>query len=268
MSDTPSAAPQEPQLQGSLYLFRKPELLSREKHLGLGVTYPEKPFGFCANIRAIPLVVTEISAAQRHYPIIFSNDETPHPMAVVGLIDDVNLFVDENGKWEPGCYVPGYIRRYPFALAGDQQSDRMAMVVDSEYEGVNNDPQVPFFNGEELSSETKQAMEFCTNYERDRQMTTNFAQQLGQLGILANQLAQFTPEGESEPKPFAQYTGIDEKKLGELSEDKFLELRKSNMLPLLYAQLMSMGNWRLLMDRRVQRFNLTRDDLLKPVTKQ
>lgn len=268
MSDTPSAAPQEPSLEGRMYLFRKAELLNKEKHAGLGISKPERPFQFCEAARAIPLTVGEISAAQKHYPIIFADETNPLPMAVVGIIDDVNLFIDEKGEWEQNVYVPGYVRRYPFALASDQQSSRMAMIVDAEYEGINNSPDIPFFEGAELSQWTQQAMDFCTNYERDRQITVNFAQELAKFNIITNQMAQFTPDGTDQPQPFAQYFGVDESKLAELSEEQFLSLRKSNILPVLYAQLMSMGNWRTLMDRRARRFNLNREELLKPINRQ
>ena len=268
MSETPNAAPQEPQLEGSLFLFSKPELLSKEKHAGLGMTLPAKPFGFCADIRAVPLTVTEIGQAQKHYPIIFSEEANPLPLAVLGLIDDVNLFVDDEGQWEKGVYIPAYIRRYPFAFAGDQQSNRMALVLDTGYDGITKDSETPFFAGDELSEATKAAMEFCTNYERDRQMTMAFSQQLATFGLISNQMAQFTADGDDTPRPFAQYAGVDEKKLNELPEDKFLALRKNNMLPILYAQLMSMGNWRTMMDRRVKRFDLSREDILKPLPKK
>ncbi|MGV6801029.1 MAG: SapC family protein [bacterium] len=265
MSDTqPSAAPK---LEGQMFMFRKPELLTKEAHAGKGISRPDRPFSFCEAVRAVPLTITEIAAAQKHYPIIFSDEKNPLPMAVVGLIDDINLFVDDNGNWEDNTYIPGYVRRYPFALAGDQNSDRMAIIVDGDYEGVTTSPEVPFFEGDEPSDPTKQAMDYCANYERDRAVTIQFAEQLAKYDLVSNQVAQFTPEG-GEPQPFAQYNGIEEKRLTELSDEKFMELRKSNILPVLYAQLMSMGNWRFLMDRRVRRFNLKPDELMKPIPKQ
>ena len=265
MSETPAA--QIPQIEGQMFLFRKPELLNKEQHGKLGVSRPDRPFGFCDSVRAVPLTISEIAMAQKHYPIIFSNEKEPLPLAVVGLIDDVNLFVDEKGEWESNMYIPGYIRRYPFALAGDQSSDRMAIILDTEYEGLTDKPDVKFFDGDEPSEDTKKAMDYCSNYERDRIVTLQFGKQLAEYGLVSTQVAQFTPEG-GEAQPFAQYVGVEEGKLTELADDKYLELRKSNILPILYAQLMSMGNWRTLMDRRVRRFNLDPAKVLEPMTKQ
>ncbi len=267
MSQTP-AAPSDIQLDGQMFLFRKPELLTKDKHAGLGVSRPKMPFGFCAGVRAVPIVLAEIASAQRHYPIIFSDTNNPLPMAVVGLIDEVNLFVDDNGEWDQSVYIPGYIRRYPFALAGDKSSERMAMIIDAEFEGITETPETPFFQeGGEPSEAMTQAMDFCRTYERDRMVTIDFAKKFAEYDLLTTQVAQYTPQG-GEPQPFAQYVNVEEKRLNELSDEKFLELRKSNLLPVIHAAMMSMGNWRSLMDRRVRRFNLAPDQVLQPMQKQ
>ncbi|MBB4660026.1 SapC family protein [Parvularcula dongshanensis] len=265
MSQTPPAA--APTLQGQMFLFRKPELLTREKHAGLGISRPERPFGFAEAVRAVPLTVSEVATAMKHYPIIFADVKNPLPLAVVGLIDDDNLFVENTGDWDERAYVPGYLRRYPFALAADRGSDlsnpRMAIIVDEAYEGIQQGGTLPFFGDAGPSAEMQQAIDYCQQYERDRAITQQFATHLANYDLLADQVAQFTPEG-GEAKPFARYIGVEEKRLQDLADDKYLELRKSNILPILYAQLMSMGNWRTLMDRRARRYNLTGDEILQP----
>jgi len=269
MSQTPpqSAAPT---VEGQMYLFKQAELITREAHGDMGITKPEQPLNFAAAARAVPLTISEITTAMRYYPIIFSSEDNPQPLAVLGLMDDVNLFVDDDSEWLEDHYVPGYIRRYPFALATDRESDaenpRMAIIVDAGYDGVQKNGEIPFFEGDGPSESMKQAMEFCQNYERDRIQTNRFAEELKKHDILAQQMAQYTPEGQG-AQAFARYVGVDEKKLQELSDADYLELRKNNVLPILYAQLMSMGNWRSLLDRRARRFNLTGDDILKPLPK-
>lgn len=251
-----------------MFLFNQPALLNKEQHGNKGLRRPDRPFGYAEQVRAVPLTISEIATASRHYPVIFSESTNPLPLAVVGIVDDQNLFVDDEGNWEATAYIPGYLRRYPFALANDKQGDpsnpRMAMIVDESYDGITDGGDVPFFVDGEPSEPMKQAMEYCQNYERDRLMTLQFGQEMQKYDILAEQVAQFTPDGGSEGRPFAKYVGVEEKKLQEIGDDKFLELRKSNILPLLYAQLMSMGNWRPLMERRARRYNLTGDAVLEP----
>lgn len=265
MSTTPTAA--NPALEGAMFLFTKPALLNKEQHGNLGVSRPARPFAFAENVRAVPLTVSEIPAAARHYPVIFSERGSALPLAVVGIIDEENLFIDEKGEWDENVYIPGYLRRYPFALASDKASDpgnpRMAMIVDEAYAGITENGELPFFENGEPSEAMKQAMDYCQTYERDRQSTQQLSQALGKYDILSEQVAQFTPDGASESSPFAKYVGVDEKRLGDLTDEQFIELRKSNILPLLYSQLMSMGNWRSLMERRARRHDLKGMDVLK-----
>ncbi len=47
-----------------------------------------------------------------------------------------------------------------------------------------------------------------------------------------------------------------------LTDEQIIELRKSGMLPILYAMVMSMGNWRMLLQRRARRFGLSETQLL------
>src|SRR3990170_5032720 len=44
-------------------------------------------------------------------------------MAITGLRDGQNLFVNKNGSWPAGVYIPAYLRRYPFYTAQMQNED-------------------------------------------------------------------------------------------------------------------------------------------------
>lgn len=261
MSQTEAA----PQITGTMFLFQKPELLSRDQHGDFGLKRAEKPFSFCASVRAIPLTVSEITTAGKHYPIVFSGLETPVPLAVVGLFEDVNMFVSEAGEWEPEAYVPGYIRRYPFAFAAETGGDRMALVIDASYSGVGPGGEFPLFENGQMSSTTQNAMEFCRQYEQDRRATEALMKQLQALNLVVGQSAQYTRPGATEPQVFAQYYGIDEQALNNLADEKFIELRRANLLPVIYSILMSMGNWRQVLSRRARRYKLEGDAILKPI---
>jgi len=64
-------------MAGKKFLYKQPEILTYESHGKLGITPSEQPFDFVKNERAIPLTMVEISSAQRHYPIVFSNVDNP-----------------------------------------------------------------------------------------------------------------------------------------------------------------------------------------------
>ncbi|MEL6212672.1 MAG: SapC family protein, partial [Pseudomonadota bacterium] len=105
-------------------------------------------------------------------------------------------------------------------------------------------------------------LEFCKQYETDRLRTMEIMKILLEKDLVSSQSAQYTPTSGGEPKPFAGYFGIDEQKLNTLDDEAFLDLRKRGVLPILYAQLMSLGNWRVIMQMRAERFNLTEDQLM------
>lgn len=260
MSETQSA----PQLSGKMFLFERPELMNKEQHGDLGFQKIEKRFNYCAKARAVPVTVSEIPAAMKDYPIIFVSGESPIPLAVVGLIDDVNLFIDENGNWEENRYVPGYVRRYPFGVATENSGERLAIVIDAAYEGFTKGGEFPLFENGEPSASTQQAIEFCKTFEQDRAATDAFGARVKELDLIQGQSAQFTPQGQAEPRKFADYYGIDEAKFRALTDEQIIDMHKANILPLVYAMIMSMGNWRTLLQRRARRFNLTDENVLKP----
>ena len=253
-----------PTLEGKLFLFERPELMSKEQHGGLGISRPQKPYEFCSKVRAVPITVSEVPAAMKDYPIVFMAQDNLVPLAVVGLGDDVNLFVDDEGNWEANRYIPGYVRRYPFGLAGETGGDRMAIVIDGAFEGLSVGGDMPLFENGEPTASTQQAIEFCKTFERDRQMTEEFGRQLAPFDLVQGQTAQYTPANATEPQAFAQYFAVDEQRLNGLSDDQYLEMRKSGMLAIVYAMVMSLGNWRMLLERRARRFGLTDAQVAAP----
>ncbi len=249
MTDDSPQGPAQPVLTGGAFLYQQPELLTRDHHGSLGVTPPERPFEFVRSVRAIPLVFSEFSTAQRHFPIVFSSLEDPVPLAVVAVLDDTNLFVDEQGEWDPLCYVPSYLRCYPFAFARDDKG-RTAMVIDRAAAAISEDPRYPFFEDGEISEEIRQMIHFCSQYEAERAHTQQFCQRLQELDLLTTQQATYTPTGETEPKPLASYVCVDSRKLTDLDQEIVYEWHRSGELASLYSHLYSLENWRTLVARR------------------
>lgn len=238
-------------VSGKMFLYQEPELLTPETHGSMGFTPPDRPFEFVREERVIPLTLTEFSSAQRHYPIIFSNIENPLPLAVLGMLDEKNLFVDENGQWDPMCWVPMYLRCYPFAFATEGQG-RIAVVVDRAAASVSDSPQYPFFKGDKVSEHTEALMQLCAQYDAERQRTISYCQKLRELDLLTPLGASYRPDQDSEPEPLAEYIGINIEKVDALPESDVYELHKSGYLSAIYLQHYSIENWRHLMARREQ----------------
>lgn len=239
----------EPVLTGSAFLYEQPELLTAEQHGGLGISPIERPYDFVRNVRAIPVTLPEFATAQRHYPIVFTSMEDPVPLAVTAVLDETNLFVDAEGQWDAMCYVPSYLRCYPFGIATDDQG-RGALLIDRKSGAVTDEPRYPFFEGGQLAEHTKQMLEFCTRYEAERIRTRELCERLRDMELLMPQQATYTPQGASEPQPLASYVCIDAKKLTDLDKDTIYGWHRSGELSCLYSHLHSLDNWRALMARR------------------
>jgi len=248
MTDT-STATDAGEITGQMFLYEKPELLTNDKHGSMGFTVADKPYEFVAKVKAVPLTMVEFGSAQRDFPIIFSNMENPVPLAVQGIIDEENLFVDEHGKWDEMSYIPMYVRCHPFAFAGD--GERMAVVVDTAAASVSSNPQYPFFVDGEISTHTKALMDACAMLERERKRTLAFCDKVKELDLLTPLRATHTPDGATEPQSLANYIAIDVEKLNNLTAEVVYELHTKGFLSAIYMQLYSLENWRHLMARRV-----------------
>lgn len=239
--------------QPQLPLFYKDLLpLNSRDHADWKVTSFQDA-GFLANTHAIPLTVDEFVDAQRDYPIVFTAGDNPLPIALMGLNEGVNTFIDEGGKLEAGVYVPAYIRRYPFLLAKlTRESDDMSLCFDPQSGVVGkHDEGQALFDGEKPSDYTSGVLEFCKRFEESGQRTKSFMDELKKHDVLMDGEIAIT-RNDMPDKPFV-YRGfrmIDEKKLRELPTETVEALNKNGMLMLMHAQLFSMNLMRTLFERQ------------------
>ena len=81
---------------------------------------------------AVPVTVDEFGLLQRFYPIVFSVGGDPVPLALMGLNEGANAFLDSTGlPHDQSIYIPAYMRRYPFLLARLRpDSDELSLCFD------------------------------------------------------------------------------------------------------------------------------------------
>ena len=234
------------EITGSVLFYSRPEPLSPELHGKLGVKRLDAPFKFAKAGHAIPLTVGEFPLAAVTGPIIFVGDEKL-PLAVMGLNSGDNMFVNDDGLFEPGVYVPAYVRRYPFVFANDDSNQQMVLCVDREADFVVEGGDLPFFENGQPSEYTKACMEFCNNFEVERQRTMSFVELIKDLDLFELKTANFTPtnaDGSAgQPQKIAEYFGVSEEKLNKLPADKYIELRDNGALAQIHAHLLSLVGW-------------------------
>ncbi|WP_374469166.1 SapC family protein [Phenylobacterium sp.] len=234
------------QITGNVLFYSQPEPLTPELHGKLGVKRMDGPFRFAKAGHAIPLTVGEFPLAAVTGPIIFVGEEKL-PIAVMGLNAGENMFVRDNGNFEPGVYIPAYVRRYPFVFANDQSNSQMVLCVDRAAEFIVEGGDLAFFENGQPSEYTKNCIEFCNNFEIERQRTMSFVQLLKDLDLFEQKTANFTPNNPDgsagEPQKIADYFGVSEDKLSKLPSDKLTELRDNGALGQIYAHLLSLVGW-------------------------
>lgn len=235
-----------------MFLYERPELLTVEEHGKLGLSPVARPFEFVRNVRAAPLVSLEFASAQKDYPIVFSDTDIPAPLAMLGVVDDVNLFVDPDGNWERPHYIPFYLRCHPIGFAR-AQNDQLAVVIDRAAASVSEQPEEPFFDSGKLSAKMQERVDFCARYSQERQRTMELGTRLKELGLFTGQQVKHRPQGGSEEQSLGTYAAVDVDKLGKLDKDTLQRLHADGSLSAIYAHVFSLENWNRLLDRRVAR---------------
>lgn len=232
--------------------YNKPEPLDFKKHGNISLKR-NFGFGFTKNANAVPINLIELPQVCHYYPIAFSTDGNATPVAILGLRDNENLFVDEKGHWLEDAYIPAYVRRYPFIFSEFPGSEQLTLCVDLKDDVIAKNKDQPFFDAEGKPSDlSKSALEFCKSYHAAAQQTQSFSQALETSGLLMEREAQINITGGRRIN-FSGFKIVNEQKLTEMDDKSFLEWRKNGWLPFLYAHLFSGAQWqrltRLLNDR-------------------
>ena len=196
---------------------------------------------------AVPLTVDEFTLVQRHFPIVFSVGGTPVPIALMGLNEGVNVFLDENGRaTDPNLYIPAYLRRYPFLLAKLRpDSDELSLCYDPTSGAVGDfEDGEPLFDGDQPSAATKAILEFCEQFEAAGLRTNAFVEDLVKSDLLMDGEVAIQPEGFDQPFVYRGFRMVDEEKVRNLRGDELRKMNQNGMLPLIYAHLFSLSQMR------------------------
>jgi hypothetical protein len=229
--------------------YARPEVIEAGRHKAVRLA-PHDGYGFAAGATAIPVNVAEFAKAAVTYPVVFAGRETLSPVVVTGLRRGQNLFVGEDGAWEAQAYVPAYARRYPFILTRpDPKREQVMLCLDMASPRVTEDEAArPLFEGDEPSELARNALDFCLTFQRQAMATEAVTAALREAGVLQAQRGEVSlPGGES--LRLTDFHVVDEAALNALSDEAWLELRRTGAVAAAYCQLVSMNNWQALSRR-------------------
>lgn len=207
-----------------------------------------------AGQHAVPLTVEEFPQAQRHFPIIFSSGEESVPLALMGLNEGVNVFVDADGTVNSPVYIPAYARRYPFLLAQltpDAKELSLCFDPTSELVGEFDEGQA-LFEDSQPTDNTRQILTFCEQFEQAGQRTAAFMAELAKHDLLMDGEVAIQQEGNDTPFVYRGFRMVNQEKLRDMRGDVLRGWNQSGLLPLLHAHLFSLDLIRDIFGRQVQ----------------
>jgi hypothetical protein len=237
----------------NLPLFYKDLMpLNSRDHAGWRARTSDKA-PWLADQHAVPLTVEEFPQAQRHYPIIFASGDNPVPLALMGLNEGVNVFVDANGAVTSPVYIPAYARRYPFLLAKlTPNTDELSLCFDPTTDVIGDfDEGDLLFDSNEPSEATKNALTFCENFEQAGQRTSAFVEELKKHALLMEGEVAIQQPGLEHPFVYRGFQMVNQEKLQEIRGDVLRGWNQNGLLPLLYAHLFSLDLVRDIFGRQV-----------------
>jgi hypothetical protein len=224
----------------SMPLFYKSVVpLDRKAHARLRVRNSPN-FLFAAAAPLVPLLTAEFAPVAREYPIVFMKDEgTVVPVALTGMPQGKNLFLDANGRWD-ARYVPAYVRRFPFVFA-ETAPEQYTVCIDTTSDLLDEEEGTALFESDgEPSAALKDTIKRLEEYQRVMNFTRSFMQRLSAANLLmeANAKAEL-PDGRS--FVWRGFSTVDEARFRELPEATLKEWFTSGELGLVYAHLLSLG---------------------------
>lgn len=234
-------------------MFEKVVPVNRERHAQKRIK-DITGFGFASKFHVAYITMHEFARAAAVYPLVFVEDKAKdefRPVAMLGLEASENLFVNAESKWE-ASYVPAIIRRYPFALADSGEEGRFTICVDE---------------GSELFSDSEGALMFDDKGEPTPLIDNvkRYLAELQQMDVLTREFTRYLTEHNmltplnmrvreaDRVKNIAGCYVINEERLNNLSDERFLEMRAKRYLPAIYAQLISLAQIERLMTLKEKR---------------
>lgn len=231
-----------------LLFYKEAVPVSKEQHANLSIDTTQN-YSFAGSVNSVPLTATEFPFAARDYVIVFAGGETPMPAAILGVQQDRNLFVADDGHWT-GRYIPAFVRRYPFVFSSSEDASRFTLCVDKEFQGLNEDGRGErlFDDGGENSAYLEKMLNFLQEYQAHFQRTQAFCRQLKDLDLLESMQAHFTlPTGSQ--LSLTGFQVINRDRLKALDGDKLAELAKTDALELAYLHLQSLNNFSAMVEK-------------------
>ena len=230
-------------MTATLLLYRQITPLNRDNHRELKLVTGSGKADFAKQVHYVPLAGAEFYQAARDYPVLFAGGDEAAPVALLGLRKDENLFLENDGQWAAGTYVPAFVRRYPFVLADVQKNnEEFTVCIDDAFSGFSTQEGTALFDTEgKETNYLKGTIEFLNHFLAEMRRTQEFAETLSKLNLLTKRNLRISDD-RGRRFLLRDFRIIDEAKLAELDDKTLGELQRKGYLGWIYAHLISIGN--------------------------
>jgi hypothetical protein len=203
---------------------------------------------------AVPLTVEEFPQAQRFFPIVFSIGDESVPLALMGLNEGVNIFVDDQGKLLQPVYLPAYARRYPFLLAKlNPEAQELSLCFDPSADLIGEfDEGAVLFEEGQPTEVCKGMLQFCEQFEEAGMRTGAFMAELAKHDLLMDGEVAIQQQGVEAPFVYRGFRMVNQEKLREVRGDVLRGWNQSGLLGLVFAHLFSLELMRDIFARQVE----------------
>ncbi|VAW05916.1 hypothetical protein MNBD_ALPHA01-1207 [hydrothermal vent metagenome] len=152
-------------------------------------------FSFAVRVNAVPIVMQELPMAVKYFPIVFAGGGSGIMLAVLGIKNEENLFVDDEGNWMENTYIPAYIRRYPFFIARKDKTSNPIICFDDSSTLLSTDGANALFENEEQTDVLKGIVDFTRNFQQHLEASIEFGLMVEEMDMLEEQQISFKTDG-------------------------------------------------------------------------
>ncbi len=220
--------------------YQQPAALNRDRHRNFKLDANKGNLLFAAKTNSLLIAATEMIDAAASYPVVFVGPQGgPYTLAaMVGLNNEENLFIDADGVWDAGSYIPAFVRRYPFVLSGTGDDGELVVCLDEAYPGLGEVDGQPLFEADGKETPLLQsAIEFLQHFHHEMLNTNAFAERLAKLGLLTPMTFEVQRAGNK--RVVEGVVMIDAEKLAALDDATVLAMVRNGDLALAHAHLLS-----------------------------
>lgn len=224
--------------------FHELTAFDTEQHKQLKLPAERKNFAFAAPANVLPLTFAEVGQAIHHYPVVFiAEGDNIGLVALTGLGNSGNRFVDAHGEWRPGAYIPAYVRGYPFLAVRPAEGAEPVLAFDPLAADFKHPKGQLLISADGTPTEQmKGIVAFQGEYRQLAERTQMMTQALKEAGVLEEGTLQLQPNQGGEAQRIGGFLVASEAKLKALPAEVLKKLLDADALGLVYAQLFSMGS--------------------------